>query len=281
MSDQDISALRASIDALDDKIIALLAERSGIVRRVGMTKKARQEAGRSFIRSGREAAIVRRVFQAFSDNSFPPHAAAHLWRIIIAASLSLESPMTVTAFATEKQQDIFWNAREYFGNFTPITRQSTSRRVVGEIMDEKAEVGALPMPDSSPEGAWWMKLPDDVKIFACVPFILTGDTPLSALLIARTHPEPTGDDVSLVSIETAIDVSQSRLKAVFDKHNLAVQWLSAETFPSNHRVHLVEIKSYTTHADDVFASLQREIDTSLIAIRHLGGYAVPIRYEAR
>jgi chorismate mutase / prephenate dehydratase len=278
MTDIDITGLRASIDEVDNKIIALLRERCGYVKQVGMTKKARQKAGRSFIRSGREADMVRRLFNTFSKEAFPAQAAAHLWRIIIAASLSLESSLNVSTFFSDTRQDVYWLAREYFGNFTPISRQSATRRVVADVMDEKAEVGALPMPNQSPDGEWWLKLPEDVKVFACVPFIIAGDAPPSVLLIARTDPEPTGDDITLISIETQKDVSQSRLKAIFDKHKTSVNWLSAESFPSGHRVHLIEMKGFYTLQNDVLKAITHDIDTSLIALRHLGGYAVPIRY---
>lgn len=278
MTDPNILALRASIDEVDNKIIALLKERCGYVKQVGMTKKARQQAGKCFIRSGREADMVRRMFATFSKETFPASAAAHLWRIIIAASLSLESSLSVSAYYSDTKQDVYWLAREYFGNFTPTFKQSTTRRVLADVMDEKAEVGALPMPDQSPEGSWWLKLPEDIKIFACVPFIMAGEAHPPVLLIARVDPEPTGEDVSLISIETQADVSQSRLKAIFDKHKSEVTWLSAESFPSGHRVHLVEMKGFFTLSDEVLVSMSRDVGNALLSLRHLGSYAVPIRY---
>ena len=232
MTDSFLSELRASIDALDNQMIDLLRQRCEHVKRVGMTKKARQQSGRSFIRSGREAAMVRRMFNEFNNggHSFPPQAAAHLWRIIIAASLSLESSLNVSAYFADTRQDVYWLAREYFGNFIPISKQTSTRRVVADVMDNKAEVGALPVPGQSPDDSWWLKLPDDVKVFACVPFIINGDAVPPVLLIARLDPEPTGDDVTLVTIETEQDVSQSRLKSIFDEQKVAMSWLMSENW---------------------------------------------------
>lgn len=279
MIDPFIKELRTKIDAVDQQIITLLRERCGYVRKVGMTKKARQESGRSFIRSGREADMVRAMYTTFADGEFPPLAAAHLWRIIIAASLSLESGLTVSSYFSEKQQDIYWLSREYFGNFTPISRQTTMRRVVADVIDNKAEVGALPVPGQAPDESWWLKLPEDVKIFACVPFIIEGDEPPSVLLLARVEPEPTGDDVTLLIVETRQDVSQSRLKAAFDKHKVGVSWLKQENFPSEHRAHLIEMKGFYTLQDTVLQELRQELGASLVAMRLLGSYAVPIRYS--
>lgn len=278
MADIDITRLRASIDEVDNRIIALLNERCGFVKQVGMTKKARQQAGKSFIRSGREANMVRRMFTVFSQGEFPPQAAAHLWRIIIAASLSLETSLTVSAFFSETRQDIYWLAREYFGNFTPIHKQTATRRVVADVMDQKVEVGALPVPDQSPDGGWWQKLPDDVKIFACVPFIIQGDAPPNLLLIARLTPEETGDDVTLISIETRNEVSQNRLKTLFDQQGVAVNWLASEHFPSGHRVHLIEMKGFFELHDSPLQMVMRELDSSLVALKVLGAYASPLRY---
>lgn len=279
MNDAEIAQLRSCIDNVDNQIIALLQERCGYVKKVGMTKKNRQQSGRSFIRSGREARMLRYMFEAFNGKeNFPPQAAAHLWRIIIAASLSLESPLNVSAFYADTSQEVFWLAREYFGNFTPVSKQSSARRVVADVMEEKFEVGALPMPSPTQDGGWWQKLPDDVKIFACVPFIIQGDAPPELLLIARTTPEDTGDDISLISIETQQDVSQTRLKALLDKQALASNWLSVESFSSGHRIHLIELKGYHTQESPALATVSADLGQALVALRYLGGYAVPIRY---
>lgn len=273
---QDIPQLRAAIDAIDKELIALLNTRSGYVKQVGAIKKNTQSQGSSFIRSGREADMVRRMLENFKDGIFPAPAAAHMWRIIISASLSLESPLTVAAFCSEPQHEIYWFAREYFGNFTPISKEPTSRRVLGEVMDGKAQVAVLPLPDDSNEGKWWLKLPDNLKIFACVPFILPKGETIKALGVAKLEPENTGDDVSLFSIETQMDVSQNRLKTTLDNHKLEARWLAAETFASGHRAHLVEIKGFITAEHAALAEVKTSIGASLLAIRHLGAYALPI-----
>lgn len=279
MTDPKILALRASIDDVDNKIITLLKERCGYVKQVGMTKKARQQAGKSFIRSGREADMVRRMYNTFRNEPFPAAAAAHLWRIIIAASLSLETSLSVSAFWSDARQDIYWLSREYFGNFTPMHKQTSARRVIADVMDEKAEVGALPLPDMTPEGNWWMKLPDDIKIFACVPFIIAGEAQPPVLLIAKLDPEATGDDVTLISIETHQDVSQGRLKALFDKCGAKVRWLGADTFPSGHRIHLVEIAGFHSQKSESLKPLSDQLSSALISLKYLGSYAVPVHYS--
>src|SRR5579872_4375536 len=104
---QDIPELRAAIDAIDDELVALLNKRSQFVKQVAAIKRDTQPQGMSFIRSGREADMVRRMLEAFRGGTFPAPAAAQIWRLIISASLSLESPLSVTTYNPEQQQEIY------------------------------------------------------------------------------------------------------------------------------------------------------------------------------
>lgn len=283
MSETDIIKLRASIDEVDNKLIALLNERSTLVKQVGMTKKKRQQDGQAFIRSGREASMLRRIYKAFESEAFPAHAAIQIWRMIICASLSLEAPLTVTAFAPDGGHEIYWLAREYFGYFIPVNRQPTAKRVLGDILDGKAEVGVLPLPDESfdtaHDGAWWRELPEGIKIFACVPFILQNGNTIKALAVAKLEPENTGDDISLIRLQTDMNISQSRLTALFEKHTLDVRWVFIDTTPSTERTHLIEIKGFMKGDSSEMKALKEDIGTSLHAMTFLGAYGVPISIQ--
>jgi hypothetical protein len=147
--------------------------------------------------------------------------------------------------------------------------------VLGEVNDGKVQAGVLPLPDDTTEGKWWLKQ-GDLKIFACIPYILPKGTSIKAVAIARVEPEATGNDLSFFSIETQGDISQSRIKTALDKHKLEARWLASESFPSGHRVHLIEIKGFITADHDVMREITASIGTSLLAIRWLGAYALPI-----
>jgi chorismate mutase / prephenate dehydratase len=220
--------------------------------------------------------MVRRIADVFKKGEFPPAAAAQIWRTIICASLSLESDLNVTAFAPENQHEIYWLAREYFGSVTPVTKEPTSKRVLGDVIDGKVEVGVLPPPDDSHEGSWWPRLPEGLKVFACVPFVLNKGEEIKAYAVAKLEPEPTGNDITLLCIETDMDVSQNRLKTTFDKLGLDVHWLAVESFRSSHRTHLVEMKGFVTAKDKPMLAFKEEIGASVLAIRELGAYAAPI-----
>ncbi len=276
MTQPDLTALRTAIDKVDDELIALLNQRCALVKQVGKAKQATQKADAAFIRPGREAEMVRRVVKAVKGGAFPPEAAAQLWRVIISASLSLEAPLTVSAYISHASHDIYHVTREYFGGFIPITKQPSAKRVLGDVLDGKATVGALPPPDDSPDGAWWIRLPEGIRIFACAPFLVQEESPVTTLLIGKVAPESTGNDISLLSIETDGDVSQNRLHAAFEKRNLAVRWLATLSFPSGHRAHLVEIKGFHTAEDADMLAFKQDIGASLLAIASIGAYAAPI-----
>ena len=261
---QTIPELRAAIDAIDEKLIALLNERSQFVKQVGAIKKNTQPKGNSFIRSGREADMVRRMLKAFEGGTFPPAAAAHMWRIIISASLSLESPLTVAAYAPQDAQEIYWHAREYFGNFTPTSKKTSVQDVLDAVSNGNAQVGVLPLPDASAEGKWWLALPEDIKIFACIPFILPKGNTITAVAVAKVEPEDTGDDVSFFSF--AIQ-NQSKIGTILDKHKLNTRRLAQSDGTC-----LLEIKGFINVQHDAIVELQ----ASSLAIRYLGAYAMPI-----
>src|SRR5260221_11897041 len=85
----DISRHRAEIDALDEKIVALLNERAARAAAIG---KRRGKGGA--YRPEREAEVLRRVAAA-GRGPLAGEALAHLFTEIISACRSLEEPLCV------------------------------------------------------------------------------------------------------------------------------------------------------------------------------------------
>ncbi len=84
----DIARHRAAIDALDDKIVALLNERAKHAADIGTLK------GNGAYRPEREAEVLRRVAQANGGPLSDP-VLAHLFTEIMSACRALEEPVTV------------------------------------------------------------------------------------------------------------------------------------------------------------------------------------------
>lgn len=280
---EDISAHRKSIDAVDEQIFALLKQRIGFVKKIGNIKHKQGDTD-CMIRPGREASVVRNVFDSFRDSDFMPHAAAAIWRIIIGASTAAEAPFALSIFSPQETSPLFWMAREYFGPFLPITRQPTARRVVGDILDSKAQVGVLPLPEDSEQGQWWASLahndPNAPRIFACIPFISNATQQdrerWGGLAIARVKPEPTGDDTTYAVLKTDMDISQSKLNAALSKAGIETSWRGSITNQAGSRLYLLEMKGFYEHAHPAVEKFLSDAGPSVVDFVPIGSYANPI-----
>lgn len=82
---KDIAALRAAIDAVDDRLLALLAERLDLVRTIGRVKAAGGTIGPD---PQREAAIVHRLS---ATGAVPAAIVTSVWQALFAASHAVQA----------------------------------------------------------------------------------------------------------------------------------------------------------------------------------------------
>lgn len=202
---------RAEIDAIDVQLLALLTERIGIVRKVGVHKRS-QDPDQCFLRPGREADMVRDI-AAKGAGHFPSEALAAMWRMLISGSLSIEQPFAVSAYSTPGNPDCYWLAREYFGGFIPVREHGDAASVIADLRDRRCFVGALPVPITD---TWWTRLlekgSEHLKIFGIAPFVVPRSRPDSSTwLVGPIAPEATGDDTSLITMSTPAPESWRRV----------------------------------------------------------------------
>lgn len=283
----ELDGYRKEIDALDDRIVELLLQRVGVVEKVGRYKE-KSAPGKCPIRAGREADMVRRIMKRFEGTSFPPAAAGAMWRLMIAASTSVEAPLKISVYTPDGtpggHNDLYWLAREYFGVFNPITRLPHIKRVIGDVMDGKAAVGILPMPRRDDTDHWWTNLMQSgekrPKVFAQIPFIhpdMMAKEAHSALAIANIAHERTGDDTSLIVMETDFNVSQNRLQTEFANAKMEASWIQIANLTPSSRHHLIEVKGYLTpEHKDMQALITKLGHNTVLNVCYLGAYATPI-----
>ncbi len=226
---------------------------------------------------------MRSIVERFRPTDFPAAAAAAIWRIIIGASTGVEAKLGLSVFADEKENSLYWLAREYFGPASPIVKHPHINRVIGDVMDGKAAVGVVPFIRSSDTSNWWVSLMQHgenvPKIFAHVPFVYTdipGKAAPSGLAIAKLRPEPSGDDMSLVVIEADSNTSQHRLQTAFVSAKLEATWLSIANLSPASRHHLVEIKGFITAEHAGFAAFASGLGSAIFTTHFLGAYATPM-----
>jgi chorismate mutase/prephenate dehydratase len=139
----ELASLRTRIDALDDQILGLLDRRAEVVRRVGEIKRERRE---TFHVPHRERAVLERLTNA-ANGAFPREAVRPVFREIMSACLSLESPLVVAYPGPEAT----------FSHLAGKTRFGLSARYapaasLGEVFREVgrgADYGVVPVEEAA------------------------------------------------------------------------------------------------------------------------------------
>jgi chorismate mutase len=285
-ADSPLGAFRKDIDALDTEIIALIKRRTDIVKQVAELK-ASENPHACPLRPGREAEQLRRVTQQFKDSPFSQEAAAALWRVLIGGSLAVEGEIRISVYATDERPDLYWLAREYFGGFMHIRKEPSIKRVIGDILDGKANIGVVPPLQGTDAAPWWpdLALPGHEwpKIFAHLPFLDAGkqgrEAP-RALAIGHVTPEETGEDVSYIVLDAEDNTSMHKLQTAFAQAGLSATWIDVQTHADGRRRHLVEIQGFIPPAHPGFQGLAQVLGKAVLQHYFLGAYATPISLHA-
>jgi chorismate mutase/prephenate dehydratase len=139
----ELADLRAQIDAVDDQILALLDRRAEVVRRVGEIKRERRE---TFHVPQRERAVLERLTSA-ANGAFPRESVRPVFREIMSACLSLESPLVVS-FPGPEATFSHLAGRTRFGlaaRYAPAASLGEVFRAVGR----GADYGVVPVEEAS------------------------------------------------------------------------------------------------------------------------------------
>lgn len=143
MSDQ-LARLRQEIDALDDRILALLNERARLAQAIGHLKN-----GNAY-RPEREAQVVRRL-QAANAGPLPAEAVERLFREIMSACRALEQPLSV-AYLGPMGTFSEAAAIKQFGHAVQGLAMSSIDEVFRAVERGEAQFGVVPVENST-EGA--------------------------------------------------------------------------------------------------------------------------------
>jgi hypothetical protein len=206
------------------------------------------------------------------DRDFPPAAIATMWRMILSASLTLEQSMTIAAFCKKNSQAPYWLAREYFGTVMPIARFTEEELVVEQVIKSYATIGILPL-EQQMEKPWWLRPAGEsnqIFIFAKLPYVVQSwmADDENAFAIAAVMPEETGDDISVLAIETF---------AAAD-----------EVIANLQRVYAADILLLSQAENGLLIGVSCFLDSALLAqktlgsaVRLLGAYARPLQFSEK
>jgi len=139
-----IDALRAEIDRLDEKLLALLNRRARLAVAIGQRKRHARD---SMYNPAREKRVLERLV-AINPGPLSAASLRPVFREIIAACLSLEQRLTVACLGprgTFSHQA----ARAQFGRCTEIAPVDSLAAVFDEVEHGRADYGIVPVENST------------------------------------------------------------------------------------------------------------------------------------
>lgn len=268
--------LRAEIDRIDSEMHGLIQQRAALVESI---REAKARNATTVIRPGREADILRTLFRRH-ESAFPFAAIARIWREIIAGITRMEMSEYAVAVYQDGNDLALWDlARNHFGSATPMSAFASTREVLGEIAAGRAAVGVLPLPREGDDDPWWTNIAvrDGIRVSYRLPFAPSGnsriDSGLEALAIGRIVPESSGEDRSLIVIETREALSRASVSALAERTGIKGHPVASSVSGQNYQ--LLEAEGYIADDDARLADLAKLSDVAQVTV--IGSYAIPLQ----
>ncbi len=144
-TDDALLALRGKIDALDEQIQGLIAERARFAKEIGTVKGLTSTA--EYYRPEREAQVLRRVIER-NDGPLRDEEMVRLFRELMSACLAQEEPLKVAYLGPEgtfTQSAVL----KHFGHSVHALSVPTIDEVFHEVESGTADFGVAPIENSS------------------------------------------------------------------------------------------------------------------------------------
>lgn len=141
---EELTEIRKRIDAIDERIGALISERARLAQQVGVTKSA---ATADYYRPEREAQVLRKVV-ARNDGPLTDEEMVRLFREIMSACLAQQEPLKVGYLGPEgtfTQAAVF----KHFGHSVRALPLGTIDEVFHEVESGAADFGVVPIENST------------------------------------------------------------------------------------------------------------------------------------
>ncbi len=289
----ELARWRTEVDRIDDAVIDLLLERLAVVHRIGELKARDQAAVAGMaLRPAREAQIIRRL-AAKAGPDLPAPAVTRMWRELLGATTRLQTPFNVAVLADPTAPHAWALAHDHFGALTPLLAVETAQQGFRLIGAGEAELLVLPAPLD--DSYWWQRvaltlLDSPLRIVSrlpfCAPFCTDGtsddgDQPLGALVLGALPEEPSGADLTMLALETDLDLSRARLRDLIEAGGVElVELASLRDLEPETAFHLVEVEGMAEPAlsglQQAFAPLRDRV----LRLEVLGSYPRPLQTDS-
>jgi chorismate mutase/prephenate dehydratase len=164
----ELLALRSQIDALDRELLILLNRRAGLALKVGEIKK---REGSTVFRPEREAQVIDNL-KALNGGPLAVESVAPIWREIMSACRSLESPLRI-AYLGPAGTFSELAALGYFGASIVHVPCASIDEVFRAASGGAADFGVVPVENST-EGV----VARSLDLFLTTPLAIVGETSL-------------------------------------------------------------------------------------------------------
>jgi len=204
-----------------------------------------------------------------------------MWREMLAATVALQSPLSVAVFARAEQQGCWDLARDHYGSNTPMTAHDTVDEVIRAVGGGEKTVGVLPLPQTGETEPWWPQLvsadKDPPQVIARLPFLAPGNARTNAaeaLAIGLGTHQESGLDRTFIVAEYLADVRPSRVLKLLSGLRLVCTFFTS--CDRGGPLHLIEVEGFVSISDTRLDAFRAELGPSLRRLLPLGGYAVPL-----
>jgi chorismate mutase len=273
-----LNALRQEIDAIDGDLHGLIRRRAALVSEITAAKPA----GGLALRPGREAQIMR-LRLATHDGGFPAAAVYRMWREMMSAFALMQTPALKVAVCRPADQPGYWDlARDHFGCQVPMVAYESPAQVLAEVRVNPTTVGVVPAPIEADKTPWWPLLagrdPTLPNVVARLPFLVMPNArarDITALVLARIEPEPSGEDRALISVESAQGFSRDRLSGALAKAELPAFASAMDQVVAGVHHYLLELPGVIGDADPRLAALEKALAQKRGTVAVIGAYATP------
>lgn len=190
-----LDQLRIAIDAVDEKLLALLDERAALSLDIARAK-AQEPQTKGLVRPDREALLLRKLI-ARPRRALSNAAVIALWREIISESVRLQGQtlgrVTVGISAREPETELNVWIRNRFGHAVTTATYADEKALLEASAQNPNLLAALSLDPKS--GAWWARLLglQGLSVVAALP---ENEHRPKALVVAAQSPEPSGSDLS-------------------------------------------------------------------------------------
>jgi chorismate mutase-like protein len=193
-----LADLRARIDAIDERLHALLIERGSMID--ALIKVKGTSAPAAAFRPGREADMMRRLV-ARHGGALPLPAVEHIWREIISTFTHMQAPYALAIDGAADAAAMRDLARFYFSFSVPIDVLPDASAVVARVASSGRDLGLVGLAQPPRAGAWWRGLVGEnaPRIMALLPYIAMPGRPadLPAFVISPPLSDPTEAEVAI------------------------------------------------------------------------------------